>query len=461
MATRLPILAPNGQPARAKYSRGHRRHYRQLDPFPNTRETIVHQPPEPTEDVFDRARNAGREIYNEFPVARGIVNEISRFITSKLSTQYVGADAAWGELASAWLTKHDRIIDFRGRPYDAGLLRFDCVRAPFADNMIGVYFTEDSFGAPKLQCVTDDHIESAIRNRFGTLVGYKTTLREDPISINDIHPIWVPGFHVAGRALSPLSLCRWTWLDIGNFERNELFAGRLNASRVALITNADGEGDLPTDDLDDVTTEDEPVYQTQEFDGGFFDYIKGSENIQAFDTGQRPSTNYQDFVSSQLAKIFYAMGWDLDYSLEQRKSGGASIRVSADRTRNTAKFYFEHMVRAPQARIDAWRLAKGVKNGLIPEPNSPDDFFAWEYAGGQLVTADRKFQAQTDILELENGLTTRAEIAANRSKDWEEMEAQTHREALRIMANRLDRYTEAERMAGGDQAKLEYLLNND
>lgn len=441
------------------------RQMRSLDAYPPQRERIDEQSLELTRDKFDNARNAGRTLYNDFVVCRGLVREISRFVGSKLATSYKGEDEDWGNEATAYLQRNNRALDIRGRGYNADRLRLDIITRLIVDGEVGVLPTRaKSTGAPKLQLVLGDYLGSdsmdsmysngVLRSSAGTVQAYVVGGQE--VSTDDIIWLTLPGFEYGGRGLSPLGLARFEWNDVNKFHQYELLAQRLFSSRAIKVTNAGGEAMLPGATTSAMTTDDEVVYE--DYAPGGVEYFKSNHDIEAFDWGQRPSQNTQAFFSRMLAWCFFDLGWDLDFSLEQRNTGGASIRVSSDRTRNTARHYFDHIIRRTMERVDGYRLAVAVKLGKLPEPETTGDLFAWSYAGGMLVTADRKYQAEVDRLELENGLTTREEIASNRQQSYEDIRAQRYKERLGELEDKAAMYEEAIVLAQGDPVKAAYIL---
>ena len=466
MARQKPIriLDARGRPIRSPAS-GYNQ-LRAIHQNPASRERIEEQSLELSEHNFRNARNAGRGLYNDFVVCRGLVREIARFVGTKLATTYNGQNEEWGESATSYLTKSNRALDIRGRGYTADRLRLDILTRLIVDGEVGVLMTRaKTTGAPKLQLVYGEYLgtdsqdpayaNGVLRDSVGMVQAYQ--VGEETISVDNLIWLTLPGYEFGGRGLSPLGMARIEWLDVNKFHQYELLAQRLFASRALKVTNPAGEAMLPGATVDDIDTDSDVVYEN--FEAGGIEYFKSNHDLQAFDWGARPSKNTQDFFSRMLSWTFYDLGWDLDFSLEQRETGGASIRVSSDRTRNTARHYFDHVIRHTMARVDGYRLAVGVKNGRIEEPEETDDYFSWTYSGGLLVTADRKYQADVDRVELENGLTTREEIAANRQQSYPELRAQRQKEAKGELEDRAALYDEALAMANGDAQKAAFILN--
>ena len=464
MATKpLRILDQYGRPIMGQRS-GYRQ-MRSLDQYPPQRERIDEQSLELTRDKFDNARNAGRGLYNDFVVCRGLVREITRFVGSKLATSYTGEDDDWGDQALAYLKRNNKALDIRGRGFDADRLRLDIIGRLIVDGEVGILPTRaKTTGAPKLQLIYGDYLGSdsrdamhnngVLRSSVGAVQAYLINGQE--VSTDDIIWLTLPGFEYGGRGLSPLGLARFEWNDVNKFHQYELLAQRLFSSRAIKVTNAGGEAMLPGATTSAITSDDEVVYE--DYAPGGVEYFKSNHDIEAFDWGQRPSQNTQAFFSRMLAWCFYDLGWDLDFSLEQRNTGGASIRVSSDRTRNTARHYFDHIIRRTMERVDGYRLAVAVKLGKLAEPDTTDDLFSWAYAGGMLVTADRKYQAEVDKMELDNGLTTREEIANNRQQSYEDIRKQRYREMAGELEDRAAIYDEALVLAQGDETKAAFIL---
>jgi len=87
--------------------------------------------------------------------------------------------------------------------------------------------------------------------------------------------------------------------------------------------------------------------------------------------------------------------------------------------------------------IDAWRIAKAIKNKRIPHN---DDWWKWEYQFARRITADRKYDSETNINETTAGFGTQADACAAGGLWWQDVNKQKERELD-------DKLTRAQRMA--------------
>ena len=75
--------------------------------------------------------------------------------------------------------------------------------------------------------------------------------------------------------------------------------------------------------------------------------------------------------------------------------------------------------------VDAWRIAKAIKNGRIPQ-NA--EWWKWEYQYAARLTADKKYDSQTDINEMTSGVGTQADACARKGLWWQDVNKQKERE---------------------------------
>ena len=78
-------------------------------------------------------------------------------------------------------------------------------------------------------------------------------------------------------------------------------------------------------------------------------------------------------------------------------------------------------------RVDVYALAKAIKNGELPFDL---DWFRWTYRPQADVTADRRYESQTDLHEYEAGLTNLELLSAKRQGQWLQIREQQEVEVM-------------------------------
>ena len=134
--------------------------------------------------------------------------------------------------------------------------------------------------------------------------------------------------------------------------------------------------------------------------------------------------NQREFSADVIRKAIHAMGWSVDFFLDATRIGGASMRVVVDNINATLDTLRSITVRR-RKWIDAWRIAKAIKNGRIPHN---DEWWKWEYQFASRITADRKYDSQTTINEMVSGVGTQADACASKGLWWQDVNKQKERE---------------------------------
>lgn len=437
------------------------RHMPQISPWNIARPTLEKHPIAIIQSKFAWGRDAGRELYWTYKLVRGAVNEIARHVGADMTTTFTGEDQDWGNQALAWMRSHDQRIDSRGRGYTAKRLRQDIVRHCLLDGENGILLTRAVNGSPKVQFIHGDFCDTPIHSATGTVLGYE--INGNPVSTDDLIWVTLPGFEVQGRGISPVGLAREEWMDLGEWKLNELAGIRAWATRTMKVKNDTGEP-ITRDFSDDVPTSNTtaPKVTHERLDRAGIEYIRAGEgaDVEGFDGLNRPTLSTQEFMSREIREHFFALGWNVFYALDQAGAGGASIRVAADRVRGTAMEYFDYLIAATMRRVDPYRLAVAVQLGELPPPPDTNHFFAFSYDGGREVTADRRYRAQTDQLELELGITTKSRVIASRGGegDYNTILEQGRNELIRENEARDSVYQDALQRAGGDPGRLAWIL---
>ncbi len=208
-------------------------------------------------------------------------------------------------------------------------------------------------------------------------------------------------------------------------EENE--SGDIDSSRAIVATPAsfDASGNKTSLDM-------------MKLDKGAYTYFKSQtgSKLSAFNWGDRPGRGTQDFLDSTVRDAMRGTEWDAFFSVDPQHVGGAPMRVVVDRVNRTIKKR-RRLIGKTVLRADVYALARAIASGQLP---ADPDWFRWTYRGQADVTADRRYETQTDKEEYEAGWTNLEDIEARRQGDWKQKRQQREDETM-------DLYERATRIA--------------
>ena len=159
---------------------------------------------------------------------------------------------------------------------------------------------------------------------------------------------------------------------------------------------------------------------------GLAKYIDTDEDITQLQPAQ-PGAQFGELRSAIKRDIGLPLGMpleltDLDFSKTNYSSARASL-LAAYRTFMRHQERFANMV---MRRIYQWRVSKWVKDGTFSR--APETFWAHEWVMPRWPWVDPLKEIQANLLGMDAGITTLAEVSASQGKDWEATVAQRKRE---------------------------------
>ena len=420
----------------------------------------------------DRRRllTVGRHLYQRDEVVMGVLDQMASLATKIVTPQFDGEDTEWGSTAEGWLYENDKWIDVRGWPFCMAdqdrLIALQVIR----DGDIAEIITEDDNGDPKTQLIPAHRIGTRTysygdevvkagpfagrRIIDGVIVGDSLeTLgyrvlgdkpeQDSDYSVNDMRLHFHPKYSDQVRGFSWLGASAIGIQDTHESRRLELIAQKNFASTTVLEHNETGMADPGISDIiapgREATATDAAVAPIfgKSIEGGTTRYFRaGSNSKWEIPVGDRPTMNQREFSADVIRKAIHAMGWSVDFFLDATRIGGASMRVVVDNINATLDTLRSITVRR-RKWIDAWRIAKAIKNKRIPHN---DEWWKWEYQFAARLTADQKYDSDVDLQELRAGVATQRDVCAKRGEWWEDVNNQKEREAR-------DRLTKAAQLA--------------
>lgn len=402
----------------------------------------------------------GRKLYHNFSEVRGLVREIVNLTTAVFKPQFSTQDPDWNNEAEMFLANHDKIANFKaGSSPSMQRLRRTLLRNVIVDGdaFVALISAPES-DYPFLQVIPPHRISSydydstevkdgpfkgmtisdgIVMDEYGRAIAYRVW--DDNKSDYQILPadsvihIFDQEWDDQARGYSQLASCLFDFSDVSESRQFELMAQKIAASINLVEYNELGEAENApfltegAEEGEDVSGT--PTGLITETIDNHIKYMRSGTGakLQAY-ISDRPTQNQRDFVDTIIRACFYGMGWSFDYSLDSTKIGGASMRVQVDKVNRTIASYQDNLIEPTQRRIDSWRIAKGIKLGLV-QPN--DEWWKFRYQKAARLTADAKYESQKDLEEFSAGVTSLEKLAANRGGDWVELQDQLLTEEMR------------------------------
>jgi hypothetical protein len=383
----------------------------------------------------------GRWLYTNSSLVAGAVNEQAQIISGDVSAQFAGEDMEWGEEAELWMDDHNNLCDVRGVLYPMATLHSLWMSHIIRDGDVGVILTEGAGGYPFLQTIPAHRIhgdglvmsdspyfgrqliDGVIVNEVGRPLAYRVyddrTAKYQDISSTDMLLRFMPRYADQLRGHSSLACAVMDFQDVDQIRRFELIAQQVASSLAIVETNETG---LPPDtaetmlrDGGEYNSDTDTAYH--EMQGGTIRYFRSGTGgkIEAL-KADRPTPAQQQFADSIIRQAFAGMGWSIDFFLDPRSVNGGAMRVLVERINRSVGAYRKQCLFPMVKAIDAWRIAKAMKVGLL---RYSDDWFRWRYNGAADLTADAKYLAQVHEMQMARGLLSPQMATASTGRDWQ------------------------------------------
>jgi len=438
------------------------------------------------------------------PALAASILEQANLAVNPFQPIYLGSDERWGKQAREWLDGFHAVIDVAGWPYNYESYCESLIFNNVVDGDIFTLLTEDASGNARVQQIGAHRvggryqtggtcavryegnklfidkvlIDDSLPYTYATAVEWEAPIIDgvilddlsraiayrvyyDPsvsdkyrdISSRNLFPAFLPIIPGQVRNFSLLASSIFDWQDLQEFKRWEMLAQKAFSTKTIVEENETGDVDTSKAVIASPATMDTDGNQTaptmQKLDGGIYTYFKSNtgSKLTAFNSGDRPGRGTKDFMDATVRDAFRGTEWDVYFSLDP-SLGGAPMRTVVDRVNRTLKKR-RRMVEMNVRRVDVYALAKAIKSGQLPANN---EFWRWTYRPQADITADRRYESQTDIKEYEKGFVNLEDIVAKRSGDW--LQRRTQREA-----EAHDKLTRAKALADEFDISIQEALN--
>lgn len=405
----------------------------------------------------------GRYLYANCSFIRGAVDEILRFSLSSFEPQFMGADKEWGKKAKQWLEDNDQFIDIRGSQYSFDVDRRLIGLSYLVDGEIGIILTQDDLENGRIQLIPSHRIgsksnESVVTNglydgariidgvivdNYGAPLAYRVYAENQwasaaytDVSVNDMHLAFIPDWPDQLRGFSRLGYSFFECEDVREARLFDLIAGKIAASYAVVEHTETGTLDKAKKVIQagataaDATTGAAQTIPTKLVQPGTILTVKaGTGQKIEIPTTDRPSANMMEFQSEIIRSVLSGEGWSYELSHSAKGVNGGALRVVVERANARCEEIQTLLALPAVKRIDAFRLAKAIKNEYLP-PNP--DFMRWRYNGPADITPDRKYDSAVSISEMAAGLTSPQREAAKRNAVLDEVHDECVEAALQL-----------------------------
>jgi hypothetical protein len=427
-----------------------------------------------------------RTVFWRFPALHGSVLEQANLAVSTYTPRFGGKNKDWGDRGTTWLHDWHQVFDLAGWPYDDETYRELLIISCIIDGEMGTLLTEDGSGNPRIQIIPSHRIGSRYQTggsarvryagnqmfiddvlvddslpfQFSTPVEWVAPITDgvivdgqaralayrvydDPavssqyrdFSARDMFLSFIPMFPGQLRGISLLASSVFPWEDVHEWRKFEMLAHKVFSGQTIVEENETGDIDASKQlvagpqftpaavDADGKAIPQQLVAPAMvKIEGGAYRIFKSKtgSKLTPFETN-RTSPNTTAFMEMTVRDAFRGTEWDAFFSLDPKSVGGAPMRVIVDKINRTLKKR-RRLPHKAMRRIDVYGLAKGaLRTGELP---MDPDWFRWHYQGPQDITADRRYESQTDLEEYEAGWMNLEDIEKKRNGDWQGKRAQ-------------------------------------
>ncbi len=413
-----------------------------------------------------------RTMFWKIPVLQAAILEQASITANPFVPRYSGSNVKWGDAAYEWLTGtfHPTMCE-EGWPNDYDSYTETLVSQTLVDGELHTLLTEDTSGNARTQFIPthrigarnmtggtakvtydgnrlfidDVLIDDSLPYTFANKVEWTAPIvdgciidaqcrtiafrtYDDPqtgsawrdLSARSCFPSFFPFVTGQLRGISAVASSAGDWQNWREWRDLEQLAQKVFSTQTIVETNETGDGDAAKALITQAATFNDDGSKAgldvQKLQGGLIRYIKAKSggDLKAFTGGDRPGRNPQDFQEMTLRDAMKGTEWDVFFSLDPKSVGGAPMRVIIDRINRVIKKR-RRLLKKSVYRTHVYAIAKAIKRGDLPfDP----EWFSWTYTGSPDLTADRRYDSQTDEMEYDRGWITEDDVASRRAADW-------------------------------------------
>lgn len=367
--------------------------------------------------AYDRATlvSASRRLYLNHPILSGSIEQRSMYCIGKAwAPKFTGADKAFGDAATEWLTEEwFKICDVAGPAYDFQTGLYNSSNGIDRDGGDFIIFSQTDTGYPQIQHIpshrvgnprgmTDGPIASGpyrnaklvdgiVYNRAGTPIAIAYISQECElikwVSMRDCIHVFDPTWQEQGRGLPAFTTVLNALRDSLQSHEWEQMAQLMMSSIGLIEKNETGAADMNNPESLATGTQSGVALgsgiTTETFAGGTVRYFKansgaGLEEIKS----NRPGDSWDTFQDRIYRLAFYAISWP--YSFWKPTGQGTAERSEIEKAQRAIEDR-QQLLLQPAKRMVGYAVAKAQKLGILPPS---DDWYRWEFTMPRKLTID-------------------------------------------------------------------------
>ena len=401
-----------------------------------------------------------RDLVRNMPVLRCAVRRFAQYVCPTIQYQALAGDSETNRQYEAyfeeWFNKVDRTGRFSGQEM-AELV----VSEAFTDGDIGAEILMNPHtGGVGIQLIESDRIGNPSTVAAETRNDYVSGVHLDPCGKPTDYDVFtrspnstykfekkIPArvfIHYADvdrydqvrgvTRMAPVLAQTRDLYEMFAFERG---AAKWAASIAGVITEDADTAPIPgmntaVGGWDGETTSGTP---TQKVEGNKLLRLKRGEDVSVFNTSARPSGAFIAYIDAAIRDI--AMGLNLPYGFfDMRQFGGATSRLETMQVQRSVAREQRMLIHKFLGPIMRAIIDQGIATGKIPpSPNK----FRCRWGFGRHITADVGYETQSNILRLQNLLSTRTGQAAEAGENFRDI-AETLGQEVQIMQEVAKKY---------------------
>jgi len=455
-------------------------------------------PPEPlfTDDFdklvpdWDRKTlvSGSRKMFMNFPPYEGMITmKADNVIGRAWDASFIGEDKGWGKDVAAWLNDQwYGMCDVHGNDFKS-LLWLDSV-ALDRDGDFLVVFEPTENGWPMTRRIPANRIGQRVANdttlekgdfkgakmrhgviygKRGKVVGYNilgdTPLDDTQIPVNNCDFSSDKNWHDQSRGLpAGASSLKFIRASLLSHEWEQM--AQLMVSSIGLVEYNEA-GSPDTDDPSYTPALDEngdPLPNTPTTEvlmGGTIRYIRSNSGGKLEQVKhERPGDMWDRFQDRVIRMMCRGGKWPYELTWKASDINAAMVRNIQEQARMSVEDR-QDTIKVSALRQVRWAVAKAIKEGILPAPSNPNDWWKWKFIMPRKFSVDAGKDAQQRREDFKIGIKNKSHIVSEEGGNIEELEDDRIETVFRYEKKIRER--EAAEGFTVDRRKFEMLTPND
>jgi len=384
-------------------------------------------------------REASRDLARENPLARGILQTaVDNAVGSGFALQVQSADLEWREIAEDYINNRWQcdprglmsFVDLQRLVYESVLRDGDILIIP-ADGQLYPVEADRlnlSFGATPLG--EGNHIVQSVEmDAYGKPQYYWVSSKSwitpvqaecKPYKAEEVIFVSHQQRSSQTRGVPVFAGTIRLFDQLDDYKEAAILAAQMAATYALVIKRANMGGFV----MGNADPSDAANPRQQNIQPGEFMYLEPGEDITQVQP-QQPGSQFREVMREICRLIGRPLGLPLELTtLDFSESNYSNTRAALLQARRTFEAQQEWFAYAFLRRAYLYAIYWAMKHGELPKPKT-NDAYKHQWIGPGFIWVDPLRDTQSDIMQIDNNLTTRAKVASKYSgSDWREIARQ-------------------------------------